>query len=413
MNKITFILLFLLLLGNSLSYGQIQGLHSAQKGERQVEVPFEYVNNFIIVNVVMNKLLSLKFIFDTGAEYTILNKREIADVMNLEFEREFKVMGSDLSTELTAYLARGNHFKMGQMVAANSDLLVLKEDYFRFEDFAGVQVHGIMGANFFKHLILHIDYQRRVLIFQYPEKKLSKGQLKGFQQIPINVRKNKVYVHSHVKVNPDTLLQLSLLLDTGAGITSLLHTNSHPNLNLPSETIDGNLAMGLGGFLKGYIGRMYRLELGVFYFDNILTQFQQLQHIEDSDITAGRHGILGNLLMSRFKIIIDYPQEKLYLRPIRKYNKGFKFDKSGLGIIATGNLLNQHKIIYVIKGSPAHKAGLMSGDIITKVNIFGKAILNMTRITKILQGREGRDVKMIIRRNGERIKTSFKLKTLI
>lgn len=413
MTRTIIIAVFFLLFDSTISSSQIQGLHSQVEGKQQIEVPFEYVNNFIVVNVVMNGILTLKFIFDTGAEYTILNKREIAEVMQLHFEREYKVMGSDLSTELTAYLTRGNHFRMGQMVAENTDLLVLKEDYFRFEEFAGVQVHGIMGANFFKHLILHIDYQRRVLIFQYPEKNLSRGQLKGFQEIPIEVRRNKVYVHSHVKVNPDTLHQLSLLLDTGAGITSLLHTNSHPGLNLPNETIDGNLAMGLGGFLRGYIGRMYRLELGVYHFDNILTQFQQIQQTRDSSLIDGRHGILGNLLLSRFKVIIDYPREKLYLKPIRKYNKSFKFDKSGLGIIATGNQLREIKIIYVIKNSPAYKAGLRSGDIITKVNFLGKTVLRIAKVSKILQGREGKMINMIVRRKGKRVKTSFKLKTLI
>ena len=300
------------------------------------------------------------------------------------------------------------------MEAKNSDLLVLKEDYFRFEEFAGLQVQGILGANFFKHFVVHIDYRRRILTFQYPEKKLSKGQLKGFQQIPIEVKKNKIYIHSHVQINPDTLLQLSLLMDSGAAITSLLHTHSHPDLELPRETIEGNLAMGLGGFLKGYMGKMYRLELGTFHFDNIITSFQELSAYQDSTNTIPtRNGIIGNILLSRFNVIIDYPREKLYLRPIRKYNKGFKYDKSGLGIIASGSRLDDFKITYVLANSPAEEAGLKPGDIITKLNVYNRSFLKLPDINRILQSREGRKIRLVVRRNGMKKRFVFRLRNLI
>lgn len=414
MKNICLTLLLLSSTAHSLLMGQIQGLHIIEAGKQQVEIPFEYVNNFIIVDVLFNKFLPLKFIFDTGAEYTLLNKREFAEAMGLVYEREFKVLGSDMSTELVAYLTRGNLFTLPNgLEASNADLLVLEEDYFRFEEFAGLQVHGILGANFFKHLVVHINYQKKILTFQYPEKKLSKAQLKGFHQVPIETRKNKVYLHSHLQVNPDTLLQLSLLMDTGAGITALLHTHSHPDLGLPSQTVEGNLAMGLGGYLKGYLGRIHRLELGVYSFDNILTNFQETTENQDTSMMSGRHGIVGNLLLSRFNIIIDYPREKLYLRPIRKYNKGFKFDKSGLGIIATGEHLNKYKVNYVMKNSPAALAGVQAGDIITKLNLFKSYFFGLSDFIRILQGKEGRKIRVIVKRGEEKIKFTFRLKTLI
>jgi hypothetical protein len=36
-------------------------------GVRQVEWPFDYVNNFIVVTVTLNGTIPLKMIFDTGA----------------------------------------------------------------------------------------------------------------------------------------------------------------------------------------------------------------------------------------------------------------------------------------------------------------------------------------------------------
>ncbi|MEZ4892713.1 MAG: hypothetical protein R2778_06810 [Saprospiraceae bacterium] len=72
---------------------------------QQVDIPFDFVNNFIIVNLVINNTLTLRMIFDTGAEHTILSKREISDVLNVPYEREFRLMGADLKTEIVAYLA--------------------------------------------------------------------------------------------------------------------------------------------------------------------------------------------------------------------------------------------------------------------------------------------------------------------
>ena len=171
--------------------------------------------------------------------------------------------------------------------------------------------------------------------------------------------------------------------------------------------------MGLGGYLKGYLGRIHRLELGVHSFDNVLSSFQEMTNLQDTSKLYGRHGILGNILLSRFRIIIDYPGAKLYLRPIKKYNKGFKFDKSGLGIIAVGENLKTYEVNYIIPGSPADLAGMQKGDIIKKVNFFGSSMLGLADVVRILQRREGKRIKMVVHRNGKKMKFLFRLKTLI
>ncbi|HND88697.1 MAG TPA: aspartyl protease family protein, partial [Saprospiraceae bacterium] len=61
---------------------------------RHVDLPFEYSNNFIILTLNCNGLLPLKFIFDTGAEHTVISKREITDAMRLTYEREYRMKGS-------------------------------------------------------------------------------------------------------------------------------------------------------------------------------------------------------------------------------------------------------------------------------------------------------------------------------
>ena len=112
-------------------------------GRKQVDIPFEYNHNFIIITLHFNGFLPLKFIFDTGAEHTILTKREIGDLMRIQYEREFRVLGSDLKTPLIAYLARRTSFEIPEKVIAPSeDILVIQDDYFRFKENIGLEIHG-------------------------------------------------------------------------------------------------------------------------------------------------------------------------------------------------------------------------------------------------------------------------------
>ena len=52
-------------------------------GKKRADIPFEFVNNFIVITLNFNGKLPLRFIYDTGAEHTILNKREIGDFLGL------------------------------------------------------------------------------------------------------------------------------------------------------------------------------------------------------------------------------------------------------------------------------------------------------------------------------------------
>ncbi|MEZ4980651.1 MAG: hypothetical protein R2769_03505 [Saprospiraceae bacterium] len=94
-----------------------------------------------------------------------------------------------MSQELKAHLIMGLSYETGNLRAYNQPLLVLDEDYFRFEEFTGVQIHGILGANLFRRFIVKIDYKKKVITLTKPEGLHQTG--KGATEIPIIVHKNK------------------------------------------------------------------------------------------------------------------------------------------------------------------------------------------------------------------------------
>jgi hypothetical protein len=372
----------------------------------QYKIPFDYENHFIVVTLLMDNTFPLKFIFDTGAENTILTERSISDILGYEYEREFRLIGSDMRTELIAYLIRGCDIKMGNMRLSRQSLLVLEEDYFRFEEHTGTQIHGILGASLFKNFVVEIDYQSRVITMvplPFAPKTIDAPS------IPLKVIKNKPYLQGKVQTQSGKMLSARFLLDTGASLASLLHINTHPDLKLPPSAIPGNIGAGLGGQLEGYFGVIPALEIGSFRFQQLPTSFQSFSEEMDTTYLNGRNGIIGNQVLERFTVVIDYPREKLYLKPQRQWQESFPINRSGLSLIATGADLQKVVVQAVIPNSPAARAGIQAGDRITRINLLpsGEGALNAYQ--RFICRSAGEQLTLIVRRANKRHKFQFTL----
>ncbi|MBX2872456.1 MAG: aspartyl protease family protein [Saprospiraceae bacterium] len=409
MKRIILSLLLLICL-SALSVGQVRDLHIS-KGQTKVDLPFDFHNNFIIVKVIFNNFFPLKFILDTGAEHTILTKREITDLLRVNYQREFKVLGSDMQTELVAYLASGIRFQLGDLSARNRSILVLQEDYFRFDEFAGIDVHGILGADFLRRFIVKINYRKQIVTLYSPQHFTPPKN--RYKELPIEIVRNKPYIYTTASFGADTSLNLKLLYDTGASLAALLYTDTDPGMHLPESVIRSPIAIGLGGFLEGYIGRLPSIQVGPYKLANVVTNYQDLPPTVDSSYTNNRNGIIGNLIMQRFIVIVDYFASKIYLSPTRSFKKKFDYDRSGITLVATGKNLGQYRVLNIITGSPADEAGVQTGDLIRKVNGVPASLLSLGSIINKFQKKEGKRTRVILKRGDEKIKVEFRLRKLI
>lgn len=378
---------------------------------KRIEIPFQYENNFIIVEVIFEWLFPMKFIFDTGAEHTIITKKEIVETLDIPYVRDFKIIGSDMKQELVAHLISGIPLQVGSLYAPNQNLLVLDDDYFRFEEFTGVNVHGILGANFFRSYVVKINYQKKVLTLELPK---SFDPPERFTEIPVTIFKNKPYLIVKTKIGADSsAINLKMLLDTGASLSALFHVKTHPRLNMPVNVLKGNVGKGLGGYLEGYLGRAKSLSIGDFHLNEVLTNFQEVSESMDTSSLNGRHGILGNQILERFQVVINYPEEKLYLKPTKQFYKKFTYDRSGLILVAGGYNLNNFVVHELVPGSPAEQAGIKTGDIIKRVNWIPHWAMSLDSVSKILKGKPGKKVKLKIKRGDETLCIKLVLRDLI
>jgi hypothetical protein len=380
-------------------------------GERDhVKIPFSFYYNFIIVDIVLDGIIPLKFILDTGAENTIIFEKIYGDLVGLEYEREISIMGSDFSSEVKALIARRVFFDLPRVGKTHSDIIVLKENHYHLEQFIGANIHGILGSNVFNGLVMEIDFDKEHLKIFKPERYTTP---KKATRIPLTINSGKPYINAYTKCGNPIGDELTYLLDTGAGISTMLHNNTHNLVEIPENVISGHLGSGLGGSIVGYIGRVEELDIGPYHFQNLISAFQELDtiYLHNADIT--RNGIIGNQILSRFDITIDYAHQSLYLHPNSTYDKEFQVDRSGIYLVASGAHLMDFYIQQVVENSPAHQAGLMSGDNIVSINGLRASLFSMNWLARKFQGKKGKHIKLKIIRDGVKMKFDFYLNDLI
>lgn len=410
MYRICGVLILAILLSAGIGHGQNMTFDILD-GKEKVTIPFSYRHNFIVVDVKLFGVMPLSFIFDTGAENTMLLTREFADFMNVEYDLRIPLLGSDMSQRVYALVARSVDIELTGLSPQKKDILVLEENEINLAEITGVPIHGILGGSFFKNTVVEIDYKRQKLILHKPEAFNEPG--KAFSRVPLKIDQNKPYVTVNARLLEGEQIRLKLLVDTGAGLPLLLHNNSHESLQLPQNYILGRLGIGLGGYIEGYVGRIASIEIGGIQYDQVLTSFHDLTSIilDDSEVT--RNGVLGNRLLHRMQVMIDYVHEEMYLKARRGHKRNFRMDRSGMIIVATGKDLNEFVIRDLLRDSPALEAGLQPGDKLVRFQGFRAGSFTLDQISNILQKKEGKRIKVVIERDGDRIKYTFRLRKLI
>jgi len=390
---------------------QVLGLELLD-GKPKVNLKFNYDQGFILVDVRFNNSLPLTFILDTGAEHVILFNKAITDLFDFKYEKRISLAGSDLDKEVYAYISRNIPIQLEECKTVIRDIIILEEDFLHLEEITGHPIHGIIGSRFLRGLVLDIDYKKENItlinskLFEPPSDKL-------FKKFDLKFSGHKPYLESSIINSENDSIDVNLLIDTGSALPFLIFIDSHPSLQLPENIIKGSLGRGIGGQLEGYLGKVKFLDLDHFKFSNLITRFQTIPGNLDKSIYTYRNGLIGNPILSRFRVVIDFVKNQLYLRPNKNYDKEFKYDKSGLTIFAFGGQLNEYYIKNVIEGSAADIAGIKAGDMLKKIGIWPTSYYNLSSISNKFVKKEGRKYRLTLERNGVKYKTHIILRDML
>lgn len=393
------------------SESQILGFALAD-GKKRVDIPIQIQNNLIVVPVILNDVLPLKFIVDTGVRTAILTQKAFSDILQLAYNRKLSVTGPGGEKLIDAYVTTNVSIALPGVTGKGHSLLVLEEDYLELRNFLGTDVHGILGYELFSRFIVKIDYSRKMMSLILPEKFHTK---KSYQELPMLVEDTKPFILTSLNLTPTNSMTAKLLMDTGASHGLMLDPASDERITVPENTVSTVIGRGLGGVITGKVGRVNSLKLGDYTLDNVLVNFPDpISYMDTLKSTLTfRHGTIGGEILSRFTVIFNYPQGKVYLKKNSEFKKEFYLNLSGIDLKAKGATLNVFEISDVRKLSPADKAGILSGDLLLSVNGFQVKDFHLNEINSMLNLKPGKKLTLIIERNKIQSTLIFRLENQI
>jgi len=408
------IISFFLIVLPGLLLAQTQNLgFNLQDGKKKVQIPIEVHNNLIVVRVVLNDVIPLKFIIDTGVRTAILTQKSFSDILKLNYSRKYTIAGPGGEKLIDAYVANNVSLTLSGVAGKGHALLVLEEDYLELRNQLGTDVHGILGYELFSRFIIKIDYQHKIMTLMLPEKFKTK---RGYEVIPIRIQDTKPYLLAPIGINSAHSLNAKLMVDTGASHGLLLEPDTDPRINLPEKHVDNIIGRGIGGVITGKTARIESLELGNYVIPKVLANFPDSNSYFSDTIKYARidrNGTLGGEILSRFTVIFNFPQEKLYLKKNSEFKKNFYFNLSGLQLKAKGSSLNVFEIADVRENSPGANAGALKGDLLISINGISARELRLSEINGLLNTKPGKRIRLELQNNGEKKIIDFRLEDQI
>jgi hypothetical protein len=164
-------------------------------------------------------------------------------------------------------------------------------------------------------------------------------------------------------------------------------------------------AEGLGGKANMKLTSVKELRFGPYRFRNVPTYIFEDEYNVTSYPSLG--GLIGNDILRRFNVILNYERREIYLLPNSHYRDPFDYSYTGLGLYWIDGEI---RIGDVMKDSPAEKAGFKPDDVVVAVgNNFSK---NLQAYKNILQN-VGDRVSIIVKRPEGLVQLSLKIKSIL
>lgn len=415
--------------------------------KKKTVIPFKLINNLIFIPVSVNGE-QLTFLLDTGVEQTVLFSLDDRNEVKLFEVEKLKLKGLGSKDPIDSYKSSKNKLEIGDLVDSNHEIYIILDQEFNFSSQVGIPVNGIIGYNFFKKHIVEINYDRKkIIVYDHDNKRINNRLQKKFAKDTIMIEEKKPYLVTNIK-SDNEIIPSKLLVDTGNSDALWIFTNKTNKIKLPEKNIQDYLGRGFSGNVYGKRARMNSFEFGRKIFNFPLVTFPDSTSIKSVNFVQDRIGSVGSEIISRFTVVFDYLNGKLYTKPNSNINEPFHFNMSGIEVEHAGlewvketvedkpnqgikvytdaseeKIQNSLKIRFTLKpifkiasvrvGSEAEKAGLKVGDRIIKINNQLAQGYTIEMINELLKSEEGKTVEIEVVRDNITYKFTFKLKNII
>ncbi len=368
-----------------------------------VEKPSKFITQFtfkqlsggvILVQAKFNKLTQpFNFILDTGSGGISLDSSTTAEFKIPHVSSGRTVNGIAGIREVD--FAQHNSLTFPGLKIDSLDFYI--NDYEILSSVYGEKIDGIIGYSFFSRYIVNIDFDSlRIKIF-HPGKFLYPpgGTLLHplFTALPIQ----------QLTIKDARTVNANFYIDTGAGLCFLMSKQFNDDsavLKRRRKPVSIQV-QGLGGKKQMLLTVIKQVQIGPYKFRKVPT------NILDDEFNATSYpflgGLIGNDILRRFNITINYPRREIHLLPNSHYRDNFDYSYTGMNMyLADGRIFTDE----VIKGSPAYKAGLKKDDIIMGIN---NNFSNDISVYKNLMQNVGEKITLIVMRDTTPVIISFRV----
>lgn len=274
-------------------------------------------------------------------------------------------------------------------------------DYDVLSSVYGGKIDGIIGYSFFSRYIVRIDYDsNEVYVFSKGTMKYPRG---GFYLRPalVSLPVQTGHLRDEREVDP------RFYFDTGAGLCLLLSSEflEDSALFFKDKKIFNTQAQGMGGKANMQVTTIREFRLGPYRFRNIPTHV----FTDEFNITSypALAGLIGNDILRRFNITMNYEKRLFYLVPNSHYRDPFDYSYTGLGLYWEDGEI---RVGDVMKNSPADEAGFQIDDVIIGLNNNKSQNL---QLYKSMMQNIGDKIKFQVSRPDGLVELNLKIKSIM
>ncbi len=359
-----------------------------------LKLPFDYAARHVWLRASVNGAPPADFLFDTGATISVLDSTYAASI-GLKGEGFMQAQGAGAagSASFVTLDSIAVHGPGEAGVSIAGAKLAIMSVAPAFSAYFWNEMAGVLGYDFISRFVVTIDYDQGVLELHDPATFAYAGK-----EQPLPMVMNGVV--PGVTATIDGAYTGVFRVDVGSSSTVDIHGPFASRHGLEDKLVGARdvEGVGFGGHFTTRYGRLSRMAIGPYAWDAPMVSVARAA--EGAFASEEFAGNIGNRVLERFKVTLDYDHRRIYLEPGSRFGSRDALSRSGMLVGREGGKV---LALSVLPGSPAHAAGLRDGDELVRVEGRPAASYTLSQLDALLeQGADGSRVKIESLRDGKK-----------